>query len=306
MNLGAYQRIELKQEVSQQMVLSARLFELPTGAIDTLIEKILKNPEEFNTDQSHTHPNDRSPVHSFFPTVPSTGNSRGGIIPGSPSSDSSSSSESRNSIDGLFIPKQSQYDSPTFVPSEFLTPMKRELLTIQIPKQYKNARNFFRYLFNQREWIIKTLRKAYDCIGSTQREFIFTLDESKVNTYSLSNLASDLKISLSSVSRLLKRRYVSIKNKDEEKIVSSRDLLKSAVELFFSVYRGSLNEILFNEVNTGIALSDDRIADQVSIARRTVAKYRFRDSIPNSKKRQEEYDSGRTSPFQISGSITLL
>ena len=129
----------------------------------------------------------------------------------------------------------------------------------------------------------ETLDKIMKIIISKQKEF-FTSQGKKINTLKISDIANELNLSSSTVSRAVKEKYI----KTDFGIISLRKLfnLDSAVFL----HQQKILEYIENE-NKEKPFSDQDIVnllekDGIKIARRTVTKYREKLGYKSSHKRK--------------------
>lgn len=151
-------------------------------------------------------------------------------------------------------------------------------------------------------WLIKslhqrqrTLYKVMESIVRHQREF-FEVGVTKLKPLILKDIAEDISMHESTVSRITTNKYVSTAHG----IFELKFFFNSALELDDGSQVGSesvkaLIKKLIGEEDPKKPLSDERIAEilkdklQVNIARRTVAKYRTVMGIPSSSKRREVF-----------------
>lgn len=130
----------------------------------------------------------------------------------------------------------------------------------------------------------ETLDKIMKIIISKQKKF-FTSQGKKINTLKISDIANELNLSSSTVSRAVKEKYI----KTDFGIISLRKLfnLDSAV----SLHQQKILEYIENE-NKEKPFSDQDIVnllekDGIKIARRTVTKYREKLGYKSSHKRKK-------------------
>ena len=130
----------------------------------------------------------------------------------------------------------------------------------------------------------ETLDKIMKIIISKQKKF-FTSQGKKINTLKISDIANELNLSSSTVSRAVKEKYI----KTDFGIISLRKLfnLDSAVFL----HQQKILEYIENE-NKENPISDQDIVnllekDGIKIARRTVTKYREKLGYKSSHKRKK-------------------
>ncbi len=130
----------------------------------------------------------------------------------------------------------------------------------------------------------ETLDKIMKIIINKQKEF-FTSQGKKINTLKISDIANELNLSSSTVSRTVKEKYI----KTDFGIISLRKLfnLDSAVFL----HQQKILQYIENE-NKEQPLSDQDIVnllekDGIKIARRTVTKYREKLGYKSSHKRKK-------------------
>ena len=143
------------------------------------------------------------------------------------------------------------------------------------------------------KWLIRsvkkrneTVREVGELICRMQAEFL--LGQSlQLNPLSNLELARELKLSPSTISRILRSKYI----QTPKGAVSMRSLLSASV----SKTRRVTPQQLMEEIARVISDSPQKLSDQklvemlnkrgFNLARRTIAKYRLKLNIPNSRKR---------------------
>ena len=143
------------------------------------------------------------------------------------------------------------------------------------------------------KWLIRSINKRNETIQRVgtlicQKQIKFLSSESiQLNPLSNIELANDLKVSTSTISRILRSKYIQTPNG----IVLMKSLLSASVSKTKKVTPMQLMEEIQQIIlNSKTSLSDQKITNILnlrgfSIARRTIAKYRMKLSIPNSRKR---------------------
>ena len=130
----------------------------------------------------------------------------------------------------------------------------------------------------------ETLDKIMKIIISKQKKF-FTSQGKKINTLKISDIANELNLSSSTVSRAVKEKYI----KTDFGIISLRKLFNLDSTVF--LYQQKILEYIENE-NKEQPFSDQDIVnllekDGIKIARRTVTKYREKLGYKSSHKRKK-------------------
>ena len=130
----------------------------------------------------------------------------------------------------------------------------------------------------------ETLDKIMKIIISKQKKF-FTSQGKKINTLKISDIANELNLSSSTVSRAVKEKYI----KTDFGIISLRKLFNLDSTVF--LYQQKILEYIENE-NKEEPLSDQDIVnllekEGIKIARRTVTKYREKLGYKSSHKRKK-------------------
>lgn len=161
---------------------------------------------------------------------------------------------------------------------------------VQFIKQKLDAAKWFIDAIKQRQ---QTLFVTMDAIMQYQKEFFLSGDERKLRPMILKDIADEINMDISTVSRVANSKYVdtpygiklikelfseSMKN-DQGEDVSTREIKK-------------ILEITLGEENKRKPLTDDKLAKILKekgypIARRTVAKYREQLDIPVARMRKE-------------------
>lgn len=130
----------------------------------------------------------------------------------------------------------------------------------------------------------ETLDKIIKIIISKQKKF-FTSQGKKINTLKISDIANELNLSSSTVSRAVKEKYI----KTDFGIISLRKLFNLDLAVF--LHQQKILEYIENE-NKENPFSDQDIVnllekDGIKIARRTVTKYREKLGYKSSHKRKK-------------------
>ena len=143
------------------------------------------------------------------------------------------------------------------------------------------------------KWLIRSINKRNETIQRVgtlicQKQIKFLSSESiQLNPLSNIELANDLKVSPSTISRILRSKYIQTPNG----ILLMKSLLSASVSRTKKVTPMQLMEEIQQIIlNSKTSLSDQKITNILnlrgfSLARRTIAKYRMKLSIPNSRKR---------------------
>ncbi len=164
----------------------------------------------------------------------------------------------------------------------------------QLAKDKKNPVNIaLQEKIADAKWLIRsvkkrneTVREVGELICRMQAEFL--LGQSlQLNPLSNLELARELKLSPSTISRILRSKYI----QTPKGAVSMRSLLSASV----SKTRRVTPQQLMEEIARVISDSPQKLSDQklvemlnkrgFNLARRTIAKYRLKLNIPNSRKR---------------------
>ncbi len=164
----------------------------------------------------------------------------------------------------------------------------------QLAKDKKNPVNIaLQEKIADAKWLIRsvkkrneTVREVGELICRMQAEFL--LGQSlQLNPLSNLELARELKLSPSTISRILRSKYI----QTPKGAVSMRSLLSASV----SKTRRVTPQQLMEEIARVISDSPQKLSDQklvemlnkrgFNLARRTITKYRLKLNIPNSRKR---------------------
>ena len=143
------------------------------------------------------------------------------------------------------------------------------------------------------KWLIRSINKRNETVQKVgtlicQKQSKFLLNDSiQLNPISNVELAKELRVSPSTISRILRSKYIQTPNG----IVLMKSLLSASVSKTKKVtpmqLMEEIKEIILNNPNK---LSDQKITELLNrrgfgLARRTIAKYRAMLLIPNSRKR---------------------
>ena len=146
---------------------------------------------------------------------------------------------------------------------------------------------------SEAKWLIKSVEKRNETIKKVgtlicYKQVEFLLNKSiQLNSLSNVELAKELKLSPSTISRILRAKYI--------QTPKGAVLMKSLLSASVSKTRKVTSLQLMEEIQRVILASPSKISDQkiseklnqrgFSLARRTIAKYRTKMLIPNSRKR---------------------
>ena len=143
------------------------------------------------------------------------------------------------------------------------------------------------------KWLIRSINKRNETVQKVgtlicQKQSKFLLNDSiQLNPISNVELAKELRVSPSTISRILRSKYIQTPNG----IVLMKSLLSASVSKTKKVTPMQLMEEIKEIIlNTPNKLSDQKITELLNrrgfgLARRTIAKYRAMLLIPNSRKR---------------------
>jgi RNA polymerase sigma-54 factor len=143
------------------------------------------------------------------------------------------------------------------------------------------------------KWLIRSINKRNETVQKVgtlicEKQSKFLLNESiQLNSISNIELAKELLVSPSTISRILRSKYIQTPNG----IVLMKSLLSASVSKTKKVTPMQLMEEIKEIIlNSSIKLSDQKITELLNrrgfgLARRTIAKYRAMLLIPNSRKR---------------------
>ena len=146
---------------------------------------------------------------------------------------------------------------------------------------------------SEAKWLIKSVEKRNETIKKVgtlicYKQVEFLLNKSiQLNSLSNVEIAKELKLSPSTISRILRAKYI--------QTPKGAVLMKSLLSASVSKTRKVTSLQLMEEIQRVILTSPSKISDQkiseklnqrgFSLARRTIAKYRTKMLIPNSRKR---------------------
>ena len=143
------------------------------------------------------------------------------------------------------------------------------------------------------KWLIRSINKRNETVKKVgtlicQKQIKFLLNQSiRLNPLSNVELAKELKVSPSTISRILRSKYIQTPNG----VVLMKSLLSASVSKTKKVTPMQLMEEIQQIIlDSKTSLSDQKITEMLnlrgfSLARRTIAKYRMKLFIPNSRKR---------------------
>ena len=143
------------------------------------------------------------------------------------------------------------------------------------------------------KWLIRSINKRNETIKKVgilicQKQIKFLSNESiQLNPLSNIELAKELKVSPSTISRILRSKYI----QTPHGVILMKSLLSASVSKTKKVTPLQLMEEIQQIIsNSNESLSDQRISEMLNLrgfglARRTIAKYRMKLLIPNSRKR---------------------
>ena len=146
---------------------------------------------------------------------------------------------------------------------------------------------------NDAKWLMRAIEKRNETVQTVgalicERQSDFLLNRSaELKPLSNLELARDLKLSPSTISRILRAKYI----QTPKGAVSMRSLLVSSVSKTRGVTPTQLMEEIQEIVTQEVTkLSDQKISDMLNkrgfnLARRTITKYRKKINIPSSRKR---------------------
>jgi RNA polymerase sigma-54 factor len=146
---------------------------------------------------------------------------------------------------------------------------------------------------SEAKWLIRSINKRNETIQKVgilicQKQMKFLSNESiQLNPLSNIELAKELKVSPSTISRILRSKYIQTPNG----VILMKSLLSASVSKTKKVTPLQLMEEIQQIIsNSNESLSDQRISEMLNLrgfglARRTIAKYRMKLFIPNSRKR---------------------
>lgn len=151
--------------------------------------------------------------------------------------------------------------------------------------QKRNFDNLY-FAIQQRK---ETLLKLGKVLGKKQRKYLSSMNEEDLVSVKLDEVAKELNLATSTISRAVKDKYVECQGK-----IFSLKLLfprKSVNNVTQTQLEGMLQELIEKE-NKSTPLSDDQLVisfkeRNIQISRRTISKYRQRLGIKNSYQRKE-------------------
>jgi RNA polymerase sigma-54 factor len=164
----------------------------------------------------------------------------------------------------------------------------------KLVKDKKNdANNQLKEKIDDAKWLIRAIEKRNETVQTVgalicERQSDFLLNRSaELKPLSNLELARDLKLSPSTISRILRAKYI----QTPKGAVAMRSLLASSVSKTRGVTPTQLMEEIQEIITQEVAkLSDQKISDMLNkrgfnLARRTITKYRKKINIPSSRKR---------------------
>ena len=301
----------LKQELSlRQRIESAHLMMVPDMVLSLIASAISFKPEEIETVLREKRRGDITSdavakIHTIYGSLtPSKGDveyARGVIIAPDikPLENIITPSVVNITPDVTYIARKTE--KPEIVFSDHLRGFTGLALLQINDGQYPETARLMHQLQHFDEWKRGKLKEAYVILGGAQREYFEEFDPVKYTVFNQDDLATELKISESSVSRILANRWVEARRIDgEQKVLNAKDLLVTRYEFQRHQLVPLLNKVLEEESKKGKAFSDREIAAKVPrIKTRTIAKYRLECGIPGSSERNEQYILGMTAPYRF-------
>lgn len=312
-----YLQINLPLQLQNRLAVMQRidfaaLQSFPDQALQAVAETIIEKPESI--EQILTHPSSGKgeyPALSRRIQAVCSGIKRDGIgnsrpqdgLIGSPDirplEDALAESTAEVNVDVIFSGRKNQ--KPDIYFSKYLSgPMP--ILQMEVDAAvYPHTASLLKAIRSFDSWKREILRKAYVAIGEKQREFFEYLNPVHWNVFNQADLAGELSVHSTTVNRLLANRFVTGKSvENRELILASKDLLPTKDKVQKYTLVSKLNEILKGELETKTAYSDEEIAAVVPhLVRRTLTKYRGQSQVSGWKERQQAYDSGQQTPFQL-------
>jgi RNA polymerase sigma-54 factor len=164
----------------------------------------------------------------------------------------------------------------------------------KLTKDKKNkANNTLKEKISDAKWLIRAINKRNETVHSVgalicqiQADFLLNVS-AELKPLTNIELAKNLKISASTVSRILRSKYI----QTPKGAISMKSLLISSVSKTRKVTPAQLMEEIKGIVESeSQTLSDQKISDMLNkrgfnLARRTISKYRMRVNIPSSRNR---------------------
>jgi RNA polymerase sigma-54 factor len=167
-------------------------------------------------------------------------------------------------------------------------------------KSIKEASGFIKNKIESAHWFIDALQQRYatmsmcmQCILEIQNDYFSSGDETKIKPMILKDIASKVKLDLSTISRMANSKYVQTPyGTFLLKTFFSESLSNEAGEEVSSREIKNILKQLVDAENKSLPLTDDELCAQLkekgyNIARRTVAKYREQLDIPVGRMRRE-------------------
>ena len=164
--------------------------------------------------------------------------------------------------------------------------------------QKKDVKIFLKSKIESAKWFIEaiqsrsaTMQNIVACIINKQNEY-FNSDKKELKPMILKDIADDLKIDISTVSRATKEKYIQMPwGIKELKFFFSKGLSTKFGDISSKSVKEEILRLI-NEENKTMPLGDSEIADclndrGINIARRTVAKYREELNCPIARLRKE-------------------
>ncbi|MBW2966538.1 hypothetical protein KY342_05530 [Candidatus Woesearchaeota archaeon] len=277
-NLGT----NLRQEFNLVTLIRMNVVSLPPNALDLLINLIASYPQKAESIVRSSKGNIRLIYDEFARHKDAILSSLEGLVTKDIKVDSTP--------DVTYIGRKNE--KPETIFSENLIQGPKLSQTI-IPREYPEAKKLFNFLRYEREWITKTLKKAYIIIGEVQREFIYSLSPADLNKFDLSDLAYIMEMHSTTVGRLRMGKYAVV----GKQILPVHFLMPNddSFKKYIAIER--INALLAEEPPQ--SYSDDKLAKETGVARRTVAKWRNEYRIPESRERTRMYKKDLSVRFQI-------
>ena len=308
LSIGLEQRLGL-----QQIMLTSQVLSMPIGALDILLVALVSNPqhaEEIIRESRREKSDGRNHgLKSLYGGLVTEGGSQkkdfGGTIttfnPENMARLFGKESEILIVPDVTYVGKENNKPEMEF--SSHLSP-KPEMSFLTIPSQFKDTASLYTKLCKEREWIGKTLREMYAQLGERQREFLYSLKFVDMNIFDEKDVAKELNLSPSFVSRLRESRLVRIGAGGN--VVEVKMLMPTQDKIYRYQIHEKINLALEEEVKNSSALIDSQIAGRIKSRRRTIAKYRTLAHISVGTERQTAYRNGRKEAYHIPETLPEL
>ena len=211
-------------------------------------------------------------------------------------------SESAEHITPDFIIEKHEGEWTVMINNSFIPELRISRKYLEMLEQYKDNKDVKKYVKNKIDranWFIaaiiqrnSTYKKVMLSIIKHQKNY-FESDDKTLEPLILKNIADDIKMDISTISRVTSGKYVQMPwGIKKLKLFFSESIKTQSGKVVSSYLIKDLLQNLVNDEDKSCPFSDDVITDKINklgyiIARRTIAKYRELLNIPSARLRKK-------------------